>query len=482
MELGVDNFGPLNKVNVDFGPLTIIVGKNNIGKSYVAELYFTIMECSRRIIRSSLSRFSPRLAIEENMVPPPFEMDDEYHGFGRPLRGLRDQLAELSRRVNSEKLTDSSIVDALERLLLHELEQAMQLNLRLSLETRFGVRVNNLVNISAKNTRIRWDVLQHLSATAVLSRRGTVKVHLVLSKSERDRIEESLRRSKSLGFIRKARGRRVVYLARVYVDIMRSVLGSKEARASWPQKAYYIPAGRGGLLESYETVLRGLVSLSPLAPVRGLSMPPLPGMAAQFYSVLLRLEGTKGPLSGVVTQMFQEILQGDVKLRKVKDQPKFSLVYRFTKGGNSGSTYIIHAASMIKELAPIYLIVQELITPYDVLIIEEPESHLHPGAQLKFARIICRLVDCGVRVLITTHSDLLLRQIGHIAAQNLVQQEGSRLKPSDVVICLLKDGASGSTSERILLPRRGILEDLPTFDEVVKELYEEEQALERSLK
>jgi predicted ATPase len=137
---------------------------------------------------------------------------------------------------------------------------------------------------------------------------------------------------------------------------------------------------------------------------------------------------------------------------------------------------------MIKEVAPIYLIVRELIRPDDVLIIEEPESHLHPGAQLRLAQIVCRLVDSGVKVLITTHSDLLLRQIGHLAAQSLVQEKESHLKPSDVIICLLKDGALGSTSERIVLPKRGILEDLPTFDEVVKELYEEEQKLERSAK
>ena len=186
-------------------------------------------------------------------------------------------------------------------------------------------------------------------------------------------------------------------------------------------------------------------------------------------------------MSKEVNEIFQEILQGDIRLRKVKDQPKSSLVYRFHQGEAAGSTDIIHAASMIKELAPIYLIVQELVEPRDFLIIEEPESHLHPGAQMKFARIISMLVHQGVRVLITTHSDLLLRQIGHIAAKGLVEREARLLEPSNVTICWLKDVEEGSVSEKILLPKRGILEDVPTFDEVVKELYEEEKALERAL-
>ena len=47
------------------------------------------------------------------------------------------------------------------------------------------------------------------------------------------------------------------------------------------------------------------------------------------------------------------------------------------------------------------------ITP--VLIIEEPESFLHPSAQAEFGRVLQDLAEeFGVQVLVTTHSPYLL--------------------------------------------------------------------------
>ena len=60
---------------------------------------------------------------------------------------------------------------------------------------------------------------------------------------------------------------------------------------------------------------------------------------------------------------------------------------------------------MVSELAPLILFLKYLVRPGDLLILEEPESHLHPAAQRRLARGIVRLVNAGVKVLITTHSE-----------------------------------------------------------------------------
>ena len=470
MRLKVRNFGPIKKADVDFGQLTIFIGKNNTGKSYLAQLHYTLLDSSRRTIREAFAHY-----------PFSYGIEDEDLTIYESFQTAREQLGDLARRIKTEKLTNSSIMNDIIEFTLKDMAQRLQSNLRLSLESSFGVRMGNLINISARTAKIGWDFLEHVLATVELTKRGSINVQLHLSRSERMRIEEFIKNSKFMGFLIKARKRRLNYLARLYFDIRRSLFRTKDAKLSWPPRAYYIPAGRGGLLESYETVVRGLVSLSPRAPVRGLSMPPLPGMASQFYSVLLRLQGKKGPMGAKLNETFEEILQGEVHLRKDRGQPKARVVYRFRQGKDSDSTDVIHAASMIKELAPIYLIVRELIKPRDFLIIEEPESHLHPGAQMRFAGIIATLVQNGVRVLITTHSDLLLREIGHLVAESLIRKGAQQLKPSNVSVSWLRETSFGSISERIALPKRGIIEDVPTFDEIVKELYEKEKKLEQVL-
>ena len=59
-----------------------------------------------------------------------------------------------------------------------------------------------------------------------------------------------------------------------------------------------------------------------------------------------------------------------------------------------------------------------------MLIIEEPEAHLHPAAQTQMAVALTGLVRAGVRVVLTTHSDWLLKEIS-----NLIREGELREKP-----------------------------------------------------
>ena len=75
---------------------------------------------------------------------------------------------------------------------------------------------------------------------------------------------------------------------------------------------------------------------------------------------------------------------------------------------------LMNASSMVSELAPIVLYLQHIVRAGDLLIIEEPESHLHPVMQATFAKVLAELVREGLRIIVTTHSDWLLDQIGNL--------------------------------------------------------------------
>ena len=86
------------------------------------------------------------------------------------------------------------------------------------------------------------------------------------------------------------------------------------------------------------------------------------------------------------------------------------------------------ASSSVSELAPVSLFIRHYVCPGDLFIVEEPEAHLHPAAQRKICSVLARLVNAGVNVLITTHSDIILEQVSnYIYAADLPSSRKTKL-------------------------------------------------------
>jgi predicted ATP-dependent endonuclease of OLD family len=60
----------------------------------------------------------------------------------------------------------------------------------------------------------------------------------------------------------------------------------------------------------------------------------------------------------------------------------------------------------------------------DLLIIDEPELNLHLDNQVKMAHLIAALINAGIKILITTHSDHLLRELN-----NLIMLSSDKIEP-----------------------------------------------------
>lgn len=77
----------------------------------------------------------------------------------------------------------------------------------------------------------------------------------------------------------------------------------------------------------------------------------------------------------------------------------------------------INVAAGVKSLGMLQrLIHNDDVTPFDVLIWDEPEIHLHPEWQLVFCDTILRLVKEGVPVVISSHSPYLIQGLRYFAA------------------------------------------------------------------
>ena len=65
-----------------------------------------------------------------------------------------------------------------------------------------------------------------------------------------------------------------------------------------------------------------------------------------------------------------------------------------------------------------YLRLEDMDHDAHFLLIDEPESHLDTANQIQFARLLARLVNSGVKVLITTHSDYIIKEINNLIMLN----------------------------------------------------------------
>jgi predicted ATPase len=62
-------------------------------------------------------------------------------------------------------------------------------------------------------------------------------------------------------------------------------------------------------------------------------------------------------------------------------------------------------------------------TPGSLLIVENPEAHLHPGSQSAMGRFLAQVAAAGVQVVVETHSDHVLNGIRVAAKRRLIQAD-----------------------------------------------------------
>jgi hypothetical protein len=72
------------------------------------------------------------------------------------------------------------------------------------------------------------------------------------------------------------------------------------------------------------------------------------------------------------------------------------------------------ASSSVKALAGLDFYLRHLAQKGQFLIIDEPELNLHPASQRKVARLLARLARAGIKVMISTHSDYIIRELNNL--------------------------------------------------------------------
>lgn len=453
LEIEVQDFGPIVHAKVDLRPMTVFIGPSNTGKSYLAVLLYAL----HRFFGTSNARLSSGYD-----GPPLLTHTFGHRYFARlsnPLRRPSTETMDLLNQLESEIAAISgtnshssvelpgpiveffrSELDNMDKAVASEIQHCFGLDnisalVRKGRNTRANVVIRrgyphsasalqHTLEINEQSTKLQSAIPDY---TVIPS--GT-RVESMFGFAMQDIYAEMGLSDSDILLYKHFR------LIRILLDLMiPSMVGALRL------PAFYLPADRTGVMHAHSAVVSAMLANAPmlgLQPTR--PTPLLSGVLADFLSQLIRIDqapiwsttrrSTDSPDSG--QQIEKAILRGIVGVERSEliNYPQF--IYR--PDGWKEDMPLMHASSMVSELAPVVLFLRYLVQPGNVLIIEEPESHLHPAAQVEFTRQLAKLVQQGYRVIITTHSEWILEELA-----NVVQR--SQLPPEELLTVSVSDAA-----------------------------------------
>ncbi len=145
------------------------------------------------------------------------------------------------------------------------------------------------------------------------------------------------------------------------------------------------------------------------------------------------------------------------------------------------------ASSSVRGLSDLYFFLRHVAEKNQLLIIDEPESHLDTANQIQLARLLARAVHAGLKVLITTHSDYIVKEINNLlmlsgsfkdkprVLRKLGYSEHDFLKPDSVRAYV----AESNSLTRCTIKKYGI--DMPIFDTTIDTINRVSSELESRL-
>ena len=399
----VKDFGPIANAEVELKPLTVLIGSNNTGKSYLALAAYSLSRAiagtsprygpllTRRpfrhvqLDRSAIRRLSRAIGDSRHQIPTFDKLLSEGAEFNEFPPKVQQWMRNDSKSWATDLSTDvsyelrrcfGSSLDQLGRR-VHEAEHG-QFSIELRDEStgfcwKFRCHEDEL-------TTEKWESSPSTSPRKL--RFPWISSPLILSDTDDELLGHVLMMS--------------------YSEFLLS---------GYSSLSHYLPASRTGILQGHKTLASLIVDRASSAWIESMEVERLPGVITDLIRALLRLQSDRRPsprVSKIVQFLETSIVDGTVDVEKQLEYPDINYTTQ------AGAFQLHQVSSTVSEIAPLVLFLKYLVRPGQLFIIEEPESHLDPANQSRLAKAIAMMVNAGIRVLVTTHSDIFLNQINNL--------------------------------------------------------------------
>ena len=184
---------------------------------------------------------------------------------------------------------------------------------------------------------------------------------------------------------------------------------------------------------------------------------------------------------------FADIIGGDYTI--MQDDQLY-----YTPKGTQDKLTMIESSSTVRSLVDTGFYLRHVAQKGDLLMVDEPELNLHPANQRRIARLFARLVNLGVKVFITTHSDYIVKELNtlimlnhdkphlkRIAEENdyrqseLIRSDQVKVYMTQEALVPLEEGQKRRRRGLTLVPAdvdRVLGIEAPSFDETIDEMNE----------
>lgn len=418
LQLSVSNFGPIAKADIDLRPLTVFVGPSNTGKSYLAILIYALHKFfSRYSGRPNQRRYAP-IFLEHIDTHPISDYDN--------VRKLVDWLRSVSPQEKGKSLSVDSLVELPDFIVpmiqplfnylnnyIHVMANEIKQSFGVADPTRLirhGNRNGAKITLMFKpfEYEIELKGRRAIGELSLSSEETPLYINLYTERMQEVQFwaTEVLHTPASENYNDMLRDNVQDLIREFFTEVLHNVVNPLNSTV------HYLPADRAGVMHAGRELIVSLIERASYPALqKGTLFPTLPGALANFLQQLVDLDEPRGQ-EDIAANLEREILRGAIHIKK--SEIGYSSFFYQPQGWTGKDIPLMNTSSMVSELAPVVLYLRHLAQPGDVVIIEEPESHLHPAMQVEFIRQLAAVVNSGIRVMLTTHSEWVLDELTNL--------------------------------------------------------------------
>ena len=465
----LSNLGPLRSARLDLADLTLLIGDNNTGKTFFATVIHRVLNATR---------FGARNRMRFDEVPP--QVSERFHGL---LDGPGD---DITMTESSTFAPDEMTLQWAAKVATEALEAYGQA-VRHSIAYAFGAEPSRLrrrtVSRHASDCYLRirsaqpcWDIEIRFDSDRVTAVPPDPATWLdrVLDPDEIRKMTGAYRRLPTISG-REASARQVRFLRYLPSRVSAALF------ESWPTHAIHLPADRTGIMQSHNVLAGAAARQAATAGIRPIEIETLPGTSADFLSLILEIPEDMSYRDRTPSRFASEVSKFERDMRAaIEVDQRSDGMDAIVAVTSEGRFPMARASSMLSELAPMLLVLKAPHLYVDHLTIDEPEAHLHPEMQVRVASFLASLVNNGVKVVLTTHSDFFVSQFNNMIRRGELSASRSPAKRADLsgldrsrVRALRFSRENGWCAARELEPNRLNGVDESTFTDVMRSQYNE---------